>query len=104
MGSRLSKTYVGAGDVEEDKNYATLQMQRAIQRKIDIPLRVMVAHYMPSSFPLVPSIDSNTNKLCKESWKSIVSTEVPDPYGGPAMSGITAFYNEFYDRLVKSVH
>lgn len=96
MGGRSSKTYLD--DSDEDKGYAKYQAQREMQKKVAIPLQTMVAHYTPASFPLLPVVDANGTDLCRKSWHKIVSKEVKDPYGGPSMSGMTAFYNEFYDR------
>ena len=93
MGSGLSRLFVDSND-----EYRVLQGQREIQRKIEIPLQVIVAHYTPSSFPVVPRISPYGTALCRESWKRIVSTDVTDPYGGPTLTGMTAFYTDFYDR------
>ena len=98
MGTSQSSSKVFLDDLAKDKDYRVLKAQREMQRKIEIPLQVMVAHYTPSSFPVFPRIGSTTQHLCIESWKKLLSTDVPDPYGGPAKSGMTAFYTEFYDR------
>ena len=98
MGGSSSKKFYAVGDGEEDKDYELFHEQRQIQKKIKIPLQVMVSHYTPSSFPLLPTINRENTDLCRESWKTIISTEVADPYGGQAVGGMTAFYTEFYDR------
>lgn len=36
-------------------------------------LVVMVAHYTPSSFPMIPMINAASSKLCQESWDRIVA-------------------------------
>lgn len=60
--------------------------------------KVMVAHFTPSSFPLVPIVDDNASSLCSLSWGKIIAQLVHvDRYS--TISGMTAFYNEFYDRL-----
>jgi hypothetical protein len=96
MGSGPSRIYLD--DKSKDENYGVLKAQRDIQNKINIPLQVMVSHYTPSSFPVLPRINPLNTALCAESWKKIVTTDVADPYGGAPKSGITAFYTEFYDR------
>jgi hypothetical protein len=96
MGNGPSRVYLD--EKSKDEHYGVLKAQRAIQNKIDISLQVKVAHYTPSSFPVLPRINAENAKLCAESWKKIVSTDVADPYGGPPKSGIIAFYTEFYDR------
>ncbi|CAM9258321.1 unnamed protein product, partial [Ectocarpus fasciculatus] len=56
-----------------------------------------VAHYTPSSFPLIPLINKNTSKILKDSWQQLVKKNVIE--NGISTSGITVFYNEFYERL-----
>jgi hypothetical protein len=97
MGAGSSRKY-NTSDNSVQSDYAMLDAERKLQEKISVPLQVLVAHYTPSSFPLVPVIHKKNTELCRESWKKIISTDVPDPYGGPTISGITAFYSEFYDR------
>jgi hypothetical protein len=58
----------------------------------------MVAHYTPSFFPMNPKITQRSMKYCRDSWEKIISKDVPDPYGGKSMSGLAAFYTEFYER------
>ena len=70
-----------------------------MQRKIQIPLQVMVAHFTPSSFPMIPIISTSSADICRDSWTIIMKSDVPDQYGGQSVSGMTAFYNEFYERL-----
>ncbi|CAM9454149.1 unnamed protein product, partial [Ectocarpus fasciculatus] len=57
----------------------------------------MVAHYTPSSFPMIPLINKNTSKILKDSWQTIVNKNSIE--NGNSTSGITLFYNEFYERL-----
>ncbi|CAN0402502.1 unnamed protein product, partial [Ectocarpus fasciculatus] len=74
-----------------------LALQEEYQKRT-IPQEVMVAHYTPSSFPLVPIINKRTCKLVAESWRAIVQQNECDSRGNMT-SGITAFYNDFYQRL-----
>ena len=89
---KYSKTACTEGN--ED---TVLDLQNSF-KKISIPMEVAVAHYTPSSFPLVPIISKNTCKIIGESWQLIVKNEVIDSFGN-STSGITAFYNDFYERL-----
>lgn len=58
----------------------------------------MVAHFTPSSFPLIPTVNAQSSLLCTTSWAKIVSRCVQvDRHC--TISGMTAFYNEFYERL-----
>jgi hemoglobin-like flavoprotein len=58
----------------------------------------MVAHFTPSSFPLIPTVNAQSSLLCTTAWAKIVSQCVQiDRH--TAISGMTAFYNEFYERL-----
>jgi hemoglobin-like flavoprotein len=58
----------------------------------------MVAHFTPSSFPMIPTVNSQSSQLCTDSWSKIVG-HVVDTGDGNSISGMTAFYNEFYERL-----
>jgi hemoglobin-like flavoprotein len=58
----------------------------------------MVAHFTPSSFPIIPTVNAQSSLLCTESWAKIVAQSVKvDEHS--QISGMTAFYNEFYERL-----
>ena len=85
---------------DEDKydDYPIYKSQIAMQSKINIPLQVMVAHFTPSSFPLIPTVNLESSLLCTQSWGKIVAQIIRlDEYS--QISGMTAFYNEFYERL-----
>lgn len=58
----------------------------------------MVAHFTPSSFPMIPTVNAQASQLCTESWAKIVGHVVVND-DGCQISGMTAFYNEFYQRL-----
>jgi hypothetical protein len=103
MGSGSSRTYVIDGD-EAQTNYAVTQTHRVVQRRAKLPLQAMVAHYTPASFPILPMINPDNAAICRESWKQIMSANVVDEYGGSTRSGLTVFYNEFYERFVHSFY
>ena len=98
MGAKNSKrrVYLDSGSSND-----IIQIQEEIQRKLTVPLRVVISHYTPPFFPILPIITRETTSLCRASWNTIVKKDSPDPYGGPPISGITAFYNDFYDTLEK---
>jgi hemoglobin-like flavoprotein len=93
MGGRQSVLAEGYSD------YETLQKkQKAFEKKMTIPLAIQIAHFTPASFPLVPVINRQVNKLCTASWNTLVDQEFQGE-GGTLVSGITIFYHEFYKRL-----
>ena len=63
-----------------------------------IPIEICVAHYTPASFPMNPKVSSTTSRVCEESWEKIVANDAKDELGR-TLSGLTIFYNEFYERL-----
>jgi len=75
-----------------------IKLQEKIGKKYNIPLAIRVAHYTPSIFPLIPVINSNINKLCVQSWK-IICNKKETLEAGIEVTGITLFYNDFYERL-----
>ena len=104
MGCAQSAAYRKSQFADEDGTNAKfssnniLIMQNGFSNNVSIPLEVQVAHFTPSSFPLLPIITQGTSKLCTDSWKKIVNNEISGEYG-IKISGLTAFYNEFYERL-----
>lgn len=66
-----------------------------------IPLSIQIAHFTPSSFPLIPFFNKNTIKICKKSWEILLKTTYKSLQTGLNTSSITVFYNEFYQRLYK---
>lgn len=78
-----------------------LNGQHRLQKQISFPLEVQVAHYMPSSFPLLPTIDARSCGLCRESWERILKGDASQKTsdGEPSMSSLAVFYDEFYSRL-----
>jgi hemoglobin-like flavoprotein len=77
---------------------ALQQKQKQYEDRLNVPFAIQVAHFTPSSFPLVPLISRQVNKLCSTSWNILVEQEF-EGEGGTVVSGITMFYNEFYKRL-----
>eukprot|EP01041_Mallomonas_annulata_P003032 gene3032-5945_t len=63
-----------------------------------VPVEILVAHFTPSTFPLYPIISKKTTDLCRESWEKIRTADYTDE-NGTVTSGITMFYNAFYERL-----
>lgn len=63
-----------------------------------VPLEILVAHFTPSTFPMIPIINQRTASLCEESWRFLVNSGSTDEFGN-ITSGVTLFYNEFYERL-----
>ena len=53
-----------------------------------------VAHYMPTSFPLITLFSSNIHRTCAESWKFIAECSEIDE-----CDGISIFCCEFFERL-----
>jgi hemoglobin-like flavoprotein len=48
----------------------------------------------------MPSINKRSSQLCSESWQKLVGKDVSDGSDGTnSVSGLTAFYTDFYDRL-----
>ena len=88
----VPKKYAKTSDVSDDKD-EVLSIQQTFSKQ-SIPLALKVAHYTPSSFPMIPLIDRNTCKALAESWKLIVDNQVVDDMGNTT-SGITAFYSTF---------
>ena len=88
-------TIVVSNDVVEPD---IIKMQEKIGKKYNIPLDIKVAHYTPSIFPLIPVINIKNNKLCTDSWK-IICNKREMMESGIELTGITLFYNDFYERL-----
>jgi len=93
MGGNSSSVVVTDVDTND-----IIRIQEKLGKKYSIPLEVQVAHYTPSIFPLVPIINSQINKLCMDSWKLICNNREKTD-SGLELTGITLFYNDFYERL-----
>lgn len=74
-----------------------IQLQHKFAREYEIPLEIQVAHFTPSSFPMVPIITPRSARICAETWKLICAAVKQED--GSTQSGITIFYNDFYERL-----
>lgn len=96
MGASSSVVRQGAGYRGSNENTVREMQQRF--KTNSIPEEVQVAHYTPASFPLLPVINKHTCKLLADSWAKIVLRTEIDSCGN-STSGITAFYNDFYDRI-----
>lgn len=66
--------------------------------KLQVPMHVQVAHFTPSTFPLVPVVTPHSQRLCQESWNYILGNKDTDVFGCET-SGMMLFYKEFYERL-----
>eukprot|EP00981_Chlorochromonas_danica_P003824 scaffold725_cov162-Ochromonas_danica.AAC.10 len=88
---------------EEQQHHEVNSRSRLVKvsSKSHLPMEVQIAHYTPSTFPLMPQLKPDFLPLCRRSWQLIVAqNEVHEEYG-THVAGITAFYNEFYERLGK---
>lgn len=75
-----------------------IRMQEELEKEYYIPLEIMVAHFTPSSFPLVPTISKRTVLLLEKSWEKINARDATDEFG-TVTPGMIVFYSEFYERL-----
>jgi hemoglobin-like flavoprotein len=57
---------------------------------------IVIAHYTPSIFPLVPIVNDKTYTICNDTWKYIFNKKSENS------SGISTFYNDFYKRLAST--
>ena len=71
---------------------------RLMVKKVNIPVELQVAHFMPASFPLVPVVSEKRILKIQASWK-IITEDNRTEGSGLVRSGITQFYDEFYSRL-----
>jgi hemoglobin-like flavoprotein len=60
---------------------------------------IQVRHFTPSSFPLIPTFNTSTTKICKKSWDTLMKMTFKSTQTGLDTSSITVFYNEFYQKL-----
>ena len=72
-------------------------IQKIFKKEV-IPIELQVAHYTPSSFPMVPVVSKSFSGLMSSSWSQIVQQDEIDSSGNMT-AGITAFYSDFYNRL-----
>jgi hemoglobin-like flavoprotein len=97
MGNKQSVHLIDT-DRDDYNDYPHHKNQLTLQNKINIPLQVMVAHFTPSSFPLIPTVNKTTSLLCAASW-AIIEGENVQINEFHQISGMSAYYNEFYERL-----
>lgn len=93
------KSIVRVGD--EEKEIESFGKVVRCSGKSLVPLEVQVAHFTPSTFPLIPVLKDTFLPLCRKSWQVIVQQRERHPEHDTEIHGITAFYNEFYERLAK---
>ena len=74
------------------------QTKTFLTNQIEIPLSRQVAHFTPSSFPLIPEVSKVSITICKKSWEELLNKTYRNNYGIET-AAITVFYNEFYRRL-----
>jgi len=96
MGNKPSNT---TSKVVIDNEESIVNLQTKLENKYKIAEEVKVAHYTPSIFPLIPLINHNTCQICKKSWK-IICDKKEMSESGLELTGITLFYNDFYDHLL----
>jgi hemoglobin-like flavoprotein len=65
----------------------------------EITLEVQVAHFTPACFPLAPTFNDHTTRICKKSWGTLMKMTYKSTQTGLDTSSITVFYNEFYHKL-----
>mmetsp|Transcript_20151 Transcript_20151/g.20854 ORF Transcript_20151/g.20854 Transcript_20151/m.20854 type:complete len:263 (-) Transcript_20151:440-1228(-) len=93
MGAFSSSAQILDIDHPSDKQKKTF-----LTNKPEIPLTRQVAHFTPSSFPLVPEVSKLTVSICRKSWESLLNKTYRNSFGIET-AAITVFYNEFYRRL-----
>ena len=95
----MTTKYKVAAEGEVDAALIREAEERARRvRAVRVPIELQVAHFMPTSFPLLPVVSEKATALVGDSWRLITETEVVDEHGAK-ISGLTAFYTEFYRRL-----
>jgi hypothetical protein len=77
MGSSSSKV---ADDSKHQDIFAAVKdlhdlksFQHHFDKSTMIDEAVIIAHYTPAGFPLIPIISERTQQICKESWAKIVA-------------------------------
>jgi hemoglobin-like flavoprotein len=95
MGAFLTSSSSQIADID---HYHEQQTKSFWFHKPQISLIKQVSHFTPSSFPLIPHIDSHTTSRCRQSWEELLNKSYRNSYG-IEVAAITVFYNEFYRRL-----
>lgn len=78
-------------------------LQAKLQSYSDVSIQLQVAHFTPATFPMIPVVTHETHSFCSQSWNIILEKKPNQDIEGNdyGLSGVTAFYSEFYDRLDK---
>jgi hypothetical protein len=81
MGKGQSSLFRGYGRKkdEDDEDYRKSRkghkdiadIQKGFDLEFDIPMEVVVAHFTPSNFPLLPIVNKKTATVCAHSWELI---------------------------------
>jgi hemoglobin-like flavoprotein len=99
MGGAVSTRVGDNDDLNLNASYDIINMQEKFSKATSsIPMEVCVAHYTPSTFPLIPIVSKKRSDLCNSSWSHIIEQQEGNDQGG-ITSGMTLFYSEFYERL-----
>jgi hemoglobin-like flavoprotein len=93
MGAFTSSAQIIDIDQHHEKKTKSL-----FSNKPQIPLIRQVAHFTPSSFPLIPEVSKDSVAMCRKSWEELLNKSYRNAYG-IEVAAITVFYNEFYRRL-----
>eukprot|EP01041_Mallomonas_annulata_P010066 gene10066-20978_t len=75
-----------------------VRMQQRLKKELSIPLEIYVAHFTPSSFPVIPVMNKKLSALCNSSWQKVMTSDYTSD-SGEVTSGLVMFYNDFYERL-----
>eukprot|EP01041_Mallomonas_annulata_P008268 gene8268-17016_t len=77
---------------------SVVKMQQRLKHELAIPLEIYVAHFTPSSFPVIPVMNKKLSALCNSSWQKVMASDYTSD-NGEVTSGLVMFYNDFYERL-----
>eukprot|EP01041_Mallomonas_annulata_P013141 gene13141-27792_t len=95
---RLLLCYGDADDFGPTDRISIVAMQHRLKKDLAIPSEVFVAHFTPSSFPIVPVMTKKYSALCNDAWQKVMHKEYISD-SGEVTSGLVMFYNDFYERL-----
>ena len=88
-GASLTSKYKVAAEGAMDVTLLKEAEERARRvRAMRVPLELQVAHFMPTSFPLLPVVSDKATAIVAESWRTLADTEVVDEHGAK-ISGLT---------------
>eukprot|EP01041_Mallomonas_annulata_P010726 gene10726-22404_t len=86
------------GEYGKGERRNIVKMQQQLKQELSIPLEIFVAHFTPSSFPVIPVINKKLSALCNSSWQKVMASDYTSD-NGEVTSGLVMFYNDFYERL-----